>query len=442
MNFEAYQNKQETKKEALDDDWGRRIVELGSFNDFEYLEGDKNSREQEKAAFLRGDVTEPNLDYPKLQDFDFQQKEAGLLKLKSDVLALEKDAVVRQAYRWKINEKIAEVRMLKAAREGDDRRFGKYNNYIYGEPDSEIFKYTLQKVIKTAERVQGSEQEMVAGAARRILQEFAGFSTETTLSKENLGAEKLKSLKDEGEFSSYEIAWAFHGALHEFAESGWRVTKDAGGSSTAVHVSQEKKEVVVPEGRQVKVSKLMALIAHEIGTHVARMENGKRSRLKLLEIGLDRSLKGEEGIARYEEQKILGANDFAGFDGHLAISLARGVDGKKRTFREVFNILRDYNFINSKKEIHEAWNSAQDSAWKWCVRTFRGSSCTAPGVCFNKDIVYREGNIGVWNVINDDPEEEKRFSIGKYDPSNPRHIWILEQLGVSDEDLHILETLD
>jgi hypothetical protein len=52
-----------------------------------------------------------------------------------------------------------------------------------------------------------------------------------------------------------------------------------------------------------------------------------------------------------------------------------------------------------------------------------------------RDIVYREGNIGVWRVVKNNPEEERRFSVGKYDPANPRHIWILEQLGISDEDL-------
>ena len=186
--------------------------------------------------------------------------------------------------------------------------------------------------------------------------------------------------------------------------------------------------------------RLKALIEHEIGTHVARREKGERTKLKLLGLGLDRYLKGEEGIATYQEQKIEGANDFSGFDGHFAISLASGIDGKKRNFREVFDILKNYYFIKSKKQTTEgAWESAENSAWSRCIRTFRGTSCQTPGACFTRDIAYREGNIGVWNVIKNNPEEIKRFSVGKYDPGNPRHIWILEQLNITDEDLNKLE---
>lgn len=32
-----------------------------------------------------------------------------------------------------------------------------------------------------------------------------------------------------------------------------------------------------------------------------------------------------------------------------------------------------------------------------------------------------------------------RFNIGKYDPSNPRHLWVLEQLNITEQDLQELE---
>jgi hypothetical protein len=83
--------------------------------------------------------------------------------------------------------------------------------------------------------------------------------------------------------------------------------------------------------------------------------------------------------------------------------------------------------------------AAENSAWRQSLNAFKGTTCKTPGVCFTRDIVYRESNIGVWNVVKNNPEEIKRFSIGKYDPTNPRHIWILEQLGITDEDLASLE---
>ena len=222
---------------------------------------------------------------------------------------------------------------------------------------------------------------------------------------------------------------------HQIA--GWQVIVEKEG--TGIHVSQERKAVIIPESRGLKHSALFALMEHELGTHIARREKGERSKLKLLGLGLDRYLKGEEGIATYRQQGVKGTDDFAGLGYHFAISLALGVDGKKRNFRGVFGILKDYYFINSKKEKTTAITDAQNEAWNNCVRIFRGTTCKNPGACFTKDIVYREGNIGIWKVIKENPEEERRFSIGKYDPANLRHIWILEQLGITNKDLEDLE---
>ena len=41
----------------------------------------------------------------------------------------------------------------------------------------------------------------------------------------------------------------------------------------------------------------------------------------------------------------------------------------------------------------------------------------------------------MWQVIRENPDEMLRFSVGKYDPANPRHIWILDTLGITEEDL-------
>ncbi len=57
------------------------------------------------------------------------------------------------------------------------------------------------------------------------------------------------------------------------------------------------------------------------------------------------------------------------------------------------------------------------------------------GVCLTKDIIYRQGNIAVCQLLGKNPEELLRFSVEKYDPANPRHIWILDQLGITEKDL-------
>ncbi len=118
--------------------------------------------------------------------------------------------------------------------------------------------------------------------------------------------------------------------------------------------------------------------------------------------------------------------------------MAYGLDGHPRDFRQVFEILKKYFYFKnliSQKTPEEAIQLAKNNAWEICVRTFRGTTCHSPGVCFSKDIIYREGNIGVWDVIRENPEELTRFSVGKYNPANLRHIWVLNQLGISEQDL-------
>lgn len=447
MSFEFTQPIVE-KKETLDDKWYERFSACGSFEDYEYLGGEKDAREEQKKDFIAGEFENPRLDYPDLEKIDIVHREQDLLELKKDILEQESNEVVKQVYRWKINEKIAEIRMLKETKSGNDRRVLRYSEFIYGKPEKEIFGYTMNQIKKAVDKKISDPNENVRIAAQRLSDELA-----SSFQGEQANIVELKDfMKEHSEYGSFEdveyaadeIKTVFQQALEKYNINDWQVV--VGGKGTAVKVSQENKNVTIPADRKMKQKKLLALIEHEIGTHVLRRENGERSKLKLLGLGLDRYLKGEEGIATYEEQKISGASEFAGFEGHLAISLALGMDGKKRNFREVYEILKDYYFINSKKEESEALTYAENTAWNRCVRTFRGTTCGTKGSCLTRDIVYREGNIGIWEVVKNNSEEVKRFTVGKYDPTNSRHIWILEQLGINDKDLDDLdsanETLD
>lgn len=428
-------------QEALDDKWYDQFGKVGAFQDYEYLTGDKKYREDQKSKFLEGEIENPVLDYPDLEKFDFTEKEQELLELKKDILENEKNEVVKQLYRWKINEKLAQVRMLRNTKEGNDRKFNRYSKFIYGKPEKEIYLYTLTQIEEVVEKKLSDPDEDIRAAAERIKKQVLGLDKKETRDTILRPTEVpvMVEQKDQKEYSGEEIKKAFEEALKRYEIQGWKVILDTEGKYKAINVGQESKEVRIPEDRKLKLTQLTALIDHEIGTHVARREKGERTKLRLLGLGLDRYLKGEEGIATFREQKVEGMKDFAGFDGHLAISLAMGLDGKKHDFRQVFEILKDYFFIISKKEKSEALKNSQENAWSRCVRTFRGTTCKTEGACLSRDIVYREGNIGVWNIVKNNPQEMKRFSVGKYDPSNPRHIWILDQLGISEDDLEELE---
>ena len=169
-------------------------------------------------------------------------------------------------------------------------------------------------------------------------------------------------------------------------------------------------------------------------------KNGERSKLQLLQLGLDRYLPGEEGLALHRQQAVEGAKDYAGFPGHFPSSLAKGLDEHEpRTFREVYEILKQYYILSEKNRTgEERERMAAELAWKSCVRRFRGTTGATPGAIFTKDIVYREGNIETYELINRKDHEQHRFMVGKYDPSNERHRWILDQLGISEADLENL----
>lgn len=429
-----------SKTESLDDEWYERFKEIGSFADYSYLNGDENFRENQKNKFISGEIMNPELDCPFLKNFNFIETEAYLINLKSDILKKESNETIRQLYRWRINEKLAALRMLRATQDGDDKKFLKYSKFIYGQPEKDIYEYTISQIKKLVDSKLFHPNPEINAAADRINTELfeALMNNETSINTDGLELPEKKSLKNEEEFSAKDIKTAFEEALIKHNIVGWNIVIDTT-SNTSINVNQGRKEIFIPQKRILKKTNLESLIEHEIGTHVLRRERGEKSKLRLLGLGLDRYSRGDEGIATFREQQILGATEFAGLDGHLAIALALGVDGKKRDFRQVFEILRDFYFIKSSKSTVEARESATNSAWNRCVRTFRGTTCKTPGACFTKDMVYREGNIGIWALSRENSPELGRISVGKYDPINPRHIWILNQLGITNSALEDLE---
>ena len=140
-----------------------------------------------------------------------------------------------------------------------------------------------------------------------------------------------------------------------------------------------------------------------------------------------------------DQTSIKKIDDFAGLDGHLAVSLAYGLDGKPRDFREVYTILERYkyydNLKNKKMSKEQAREQAKEEAWDRVIRTFKGTDGKTKGACNTTTIIYREGNIETWNLISENNKTMLTFNIGKFDPSSDRHIMALMQLGIIDEDL-------
>ena len=439
----------------LDERWYGRFSEATSLSTADYLSTDPQVREIEKEKFLDGETVNPGFKRSKeIGVGELNIKVETLLELKRDIIKNEPSEVVAQAYRWRINEKIADLFLLESAIEGDMRKFKKWSEFIFGKPSKEVFDYSMGLIrVKVSEGLASDKAEIQDAA--RVLQEVLGesvFSTSGTLKspgEEEISLARevtlnefyniinLESTNPEKIFNSMEIKEYFERILEALQTKDWTIIIDKG--ITSVSVGQENKTISIPENKQMKINGLNELVIHELGTHALRRENGERSKLMLLGLGLDRYLKGEEGIATVREMLLDDTvEDFAGFNEHLAISLAYGYDGKPRDFRGVYGVMQKYYFLKyllNGKDSEKAMSLSNRNAWNMAIRIFMGTDYKTPGVCYTKDIVYREGSIGVWNVIRENPAEMLRFSVGKYDPANTRHIWILTQLGINDADL-------
>ena len=171
----------------LDTLWYTRLKEYGSFEEYEYLDGERSAREQEKIDFIQNpDKESPNLDYPQLTLAGALQKEHGLLSLKRDILREEQNPMVRQSYRWKINEKIAEIRMLKATLEKNDRRFSRYASFIYGQPDQKTFLYTIKAIREKFQPFLSSTDPLLAKETAEFLAKLPHSLGDTSLPTPNV----------------------------------------------------------------------------------------------------------------------------------------------------------------------------------------------------------------------------------------------------------------
>lgn len=443
--------------EALDARWYRSFELISSQNDdIDVLKGDSDYREQQKIDFISGTIENPTLDTT-IDLESIEKEEAELLELKTKIIQEEKNEVIVQTYRWRINEEIAKIRMLRESKQGNMRRFKRYAEFVYGKPSTEYYSYSVYEIKKLYAKMSDSDEPSVKEAIEFLNEnllmpeeetEFPGRPSEETMKAvheiimKEYGELKLPEFSAEETFNDVTTVKIFEAALKAIGASDWEVIISP--NQSVISVSQREKTVKIPTGREMELGQLQKLIMHEVKRHAGRRISGEKSSLSLLGLGLDRYVKGEEGVAKLTEHGVVGK--FKSYDTpelYLAVALGVGTDGKPRDFRETYEILKRILFlkaIRSKKSPDDAEKESQEKAWRHCVRVFRGSDCKTPGACFTKDTVYREGSIAVWDVVMKDIDEIYKFSIGKYDPSNPRHLWILSQLGITDERLQELES--
>jgi len=160
----------------------------------------------------------------------------------------------------------------------------------------------------------------------------------------------------------------------------------------------KKNTILLKKGAHFRENRLRALLAHEIGTHVFRFENGKLQELRIFERGTAGYLQTEEGLAIWNQNSLklnLGEKFLTPALLVIAIHLA-----EKMGFCDLFQYLKHTFEIDD------------DFAWKLCVKSKRGMSDTAKKGAFTKDSIYFLGHREVEKFVKKGGKIEDLY-IGK-----------------------------
>jgi uncharacterized protein (TIGR02421 family) len=160
----------------------------------------------------------------------------------------------------------------------------------------------------------------------------------------------------------------------------------------------KRNSILIKKGVKFRENRIQAIIVHEIGTHVFRLENGKRQKFRIFERGTANYLRTEEGMAIYN-QNLLNLNLGQKFC-MPALHIVSIYMASKMSFCDLFHFLKNTFSIDD------------DSAWHLCVKAKRGYCDTAQKGAFTKDALYFLGNSDVEKYIKKGGEIKDLY-IGK-----------------------------
>ena len=417
-------------QDSLDSTWFPQFKSIGAAGAEEFFHGDETYRTKQRELFLNGKIRNPSLDYPELSVEKLKERDRKTDQLLYKIDVEETNDLVKQMYISRLEEKRTETALLLASANKDMTNFQMMNERLYGSMNTDIFYKALAFTLR-----QIDENQIDSTDLKKLLPQIPhnsssdlipSFDSATILVQLKQQFHELLNISEEKDmYIAADIKDAFERGLQTLCIQGWRVEVRHGG---VVSVNHEKKTVYIPRTRALGHQELKGLMVHELGTHVVRGVHGEQSGLSLLSLGLDHYLSAEEGIATFREGVVAGTVDFAKWIArHLAIGMALGIDGKPKDFRDVYEFLEQY-YLFQQRLGRSSKQDPLEEAWTTTVRTFRGTDCSTPGVCFTKDKVYLEGYISICQLVSKDPQSMSHWNIGKYDPTNTQHQRIVDYL--------------
>ena len=269
---------------------------------------------------------EPQFSYRK-SDLDFTFLHAELKKLP------QIDHLLTPLYQQKITELQQKLHLLESV---DSADFPRCSGKVFGSVSSGAYQRALKFVQNHQKKIRPDTSEI--WDAERSESELKKY-----LKQHHLGHWKIKILTD----------------------------------SVADIQVVKKGQIFLKKDAKFSQNRLQALLAHEVGTHVFRFENGKRQDLQLFARGTAGYLQTEEGLAIWN-QNALGLNLGEKFlmPAYLIIGIYWG---QKMNFNDLFGYLKTHF------ELDDA------DAWKITTKVKRGVKNGEKGA-FTKDALYFLGH--------------------------------------------------
>lgn len=201
----------------------------------------------------------------------------------------------------------------------------------------------------------------------------------------------LQGIRSAEGYGEAEIVEIFEKALESVGAKsrGWKVEMTDGGANI-IAAKYSKKILVGKDFQPTDSLRFKQIVAHEVGCHVQRAmadhDDGAQPEFD----------ESDEGLAIVMEQLLASRFMYKRIIRYLAICLAVGMDGKKRNFSEVYEILWRVTYIISADKRH-----AKEQAFYETARAFRGGMPSVSGMVYIKDKIYLESNLIVWEKLEE-----------------------------------------
>lgn len=406
----------------------------------------KNASEQ-KAAFLRGEIRNPDHEYDRLDAIDFARRHDELERAGEQLLSTPglnpKFTGVYESFIDGYKKKTQLLELAHAYNHAsDDEKAGLREEYMrlnieqYGAPDETTYQSLLQEKLAA---IAGKQLTGQAAALRDELFAMTDYQPGSEIPErfrpsaetmewmgevvDGLYGNMLAHVPDgKTSFDAQETKEIFDTIIaEEFGEAaaGWRVDVE---DAKAINVKSTEKRIVIPADRtDIGAEALKGLVVHEIGVHMFRAITGGETDLEPLANGLNGYYDAEEGLGVVMEQARKGVFREAGIDHYITAGLA--YFGQK-DFRDTYEAkwrLGLLEKLGDGQEIAEADRAkAQSTAYSGTMRMFRGTD----ELPWFKDLAYYNGAVMTWRHLEEIRGDDLRFTfvlLGKNDPSSKAH---------------------